>query len=151
VSEDATHPWDRRPGETSRAHAAFRAFRDLGPLRLIEHVRLDGLALSTLKTWCVRHDWRDRAAAWDDELHRAADAHRLEAIREMHDTHARAGRMITAKALAALAKVEIADIPPYVAGRLLELGTLQGIEAPPADDPWEIVARELEHVAVDNT
>lgn len=159
MSDDAHHPWDRRKGESSRAHAAFRAFRDLGPLRKIENVVIDEIALSTIKTWCHTHDWRDRAAAWDDELHRAADAVRLEAIREMHEQHARAGRMVTAKALAALAKVDIDAIPPYAAARLLELGTrleretlttsveqLQGIDTPPPDDPWEIVARELASV-----
>lgn len=80
----------------------------------------------------------------------------------MHDTHQRAGRLILTKALAALNRANIEDIPPYVAGRLLELGArlerdtlivsveeLQGIETRPAEDPWEIVARELDSIPSD--
>lgn len=161
MSDAARQPWDRRPHETPRAYEGFRRFRDLGPLRQLDQM-LDTYAIRTLRGWSTKHDWRDRAAAWDDELHRISDAQRLEAIRTMHDTHQRAGRAIMQKALAALRDVPPDAIPPYVAGRLLELGArleretlivsveqLQGIETRPAEDPWEIVARELEAVPAD--
>jgi hypothetical protein len=159
MTVDACQPWDRRPRESSRAYAAFRAFRDLGPLRTFDDLVTPDRSRHSLRMWSARHDGAARAAAWDDELHRAADVRRLEAIREMHDAHARAGRMIVSKALAALAKVPVDEIPPYVAGRLLEVGArleretltvsveqLQGRDAPLPDDPWEIIARELERV-----
>lgn len=158
MTDAARQPWDRRAGETARAHEAFRTYRDLGPLRSLAQLS-DVAHLRTLQNWAQRHDWRDRAAAWDDELHRAADARRLEAIRDMHDIHSRAGRAVLTKALRALERVEASEIPPYVAGRLLELGArleretltvsvedMQGIEPGALEDPWEIVARELEHV-----
>lgn len=158
MTDDAQHAWDRRITETARAHHAFRVFRDLGALRRLDALP-DVFNANSVRHWSKQHDWADRAAAWDDALHRAYDASRLDAIRTMHDTHARTGRMVMAKALAALANVKPDDIPPYVAGRLLELGArlerdtltvsveqLQGIDAPPDDDPWEIVARELEGV-----
>lgn len=148
-------PWDRGRGESARAYAAFRRFRDLGPLRTLEPLLADE-NLTTLRRWARLHDWRDRAGAWDDETHRLEDANRLEAIRTMHDRHQRAGRMAMAKALEALHGTRPEDIPPYAAARLLDLGArlerdtltvsveaLQGV-APLIEDPWEAVARELD-------
>ena len=157
MNDEPRAPWDRRPRESSRAHSVFRRFRDLGPLRSLDMLVDDETKKTTLLGWSSEHDWRDRAAAWDDEVHRLEDARRLEAIRQMHDLHQRAGRAILQKGLAALAGVEPHEIPPYAAARLLELGArleretllvsveeMQGIEPPPEEDPWDAVARELE-------
>ena len=155
------NPWDRRDGETSKAYAAFRQYRDLGPLRTVEQMR--GVGRTSAERWSARWDWQARAVAWDDATHMADDARRLEAIRTMHDTHQRAGRVAMSKALAALQRLEPDQIPPYAAARLLELGArleretlivsveeLQGgfpahlpQIGPPADDPWERISREL--------
>jgi len=157
MTGEASHPWDRRPRESARAYEAFRRYRDLGPLRTIEALVGDPDRRETLAAWCRRNDWKDRAEAWDAETHRAEDARRLEALRTMHDVHARTGRAIQQKALAALNAVQPEDIPPYAAARLLELGArmerdtlitsveeLQGLRPAPAEDPWEQIARELE-------
>lgn len=111
----------------------------------------------TLRRWFKSFDWRDRAAAWDEQTHRLDDARRLEAIRGMHDLHQRAGRAVLNKALQALANVPAEEIPPYAAARMLELGArlerdtlitsveeLQGVPPAQIEDPWEAVARELE-------
>lgn len=155
------HPWDRRPSETSRAHEAFRRFRDIGPLRTLDVLVDPALRISrrTLHGWSLKHDWTDRAHAWDDEIHRLEDARRLEAIRSMHDRHQRAGRFAISKALAALTNAAPEDIPPYAAARLLELGArlerdtlitsveeLQGLAPVAVEDPWETIARELDAV-----
>lgn len=152
---DERHPWDRREGETPRAYDGFRRYRDAGPLRSLAVV--DDIPLATVQRWSSQWDWSARAVAWDDELHQLADRERLEAIRKMHDTHAQAGRVVMAKALSALAQLDIEDIPAYAAARLLELGArlerdtlltsveeLQG-KGTPEDgvDPWEAIAREL--------
>lgn len=161
TDDDGRTPWDRRAGESPRAHAVFRRFRDLGPLRSLD-VLVDedaGIRYATLREWSRRLDWKDRAAAWDDEVHRLDDRRRLEEIRGMHDRHQRAGRLAMGKALAALQNVAAEDIPPYAAARLLELGarleretlvvsveTLQGVAPAPIEDPWEAIARELDGV-----
>lgn len=159
MTDEARTPWDRRPGESVRAHQMFRRYRDLGPLRTLDVLVDDAANVTprTLREWSGRHDWRDRAAAWDDEVHRVEDLRRLEELRGMHDRHQRAGRAAMLKALAALQTVAPEDIPPYAAARLLELGArleretlvvsveqLQGVPPAPAEDPWEAVARELE-------
>jgi hypothetical protein len=152
-------PWDRWPKEPARAYDTFRRYRDLGPLRTIDPLIGGDITRTTLLRWAGHFDWKDRAAAWDDEVHRLDDFRRLEAIRTMHDIHQRAGRAILQKGLAALAGVEPNEIPPYAAARLLELGArleretlvvsveeLQGIAPPLDEDPWEAVARELDEL-----
>ena len=75
----------------------------------------------------------------------------------MHDAHQKAGRAVAALALRALSGVKPEDVPPYVAGRLLELGVrleretltksveeLQGVEPIADEDPWSLVERELD-------
>ena len=157
--DDERHPWDQRKGESGRAHVYFRRYRDLGPLRSLD-VLVDSehaVHLATLRKWMRVHDWRDRALAWDEELHRTEDRARLEALRGMHDRHQRAGRLAQQKALEALLGVAPADIPPYAAARLLELGArlerdtlvvsveeLQGRTPAAPEDPWDLVARELD-------
>jgi hypothetical protein len=148
--------WERLDGESSRAYAAFRVFRDGGPLRRVLDVAgVVGAAPATVWRWSARWDWIGRAAAWDDECRRLEDQRRLEAIRAMHDTHQRAGRVAMSKALEALDALSPGDIPAYAAARLLDLGArleretltvsveeLQGV-VPAVDDPWEAIAREL--------
>lgn len=159
MTDEARDPWDRRPGESARSYESFRRFRDLGPLRGLDPLvdEPGGVRLGTLREWQKRHDWRDRAQAWDDEVHRLQDRRRLEELRGMHDRHQRAGRLAMGKALAALQGVAPAEIPPYAAARLLELGArlerdtlivsveeLQGVAPAPIEDPWEAIARELD-------
>jgi hypothetical protein len=160
MGEEGRAPWDKRRGESAKAYEFFRRFRDLGPLRTFEPLVAPehSVTLQTIRTWSLRNDWRDRALAWDEEVHRAEDLSRLEALRGMHDRHQRAGRLAQAKAIAALSEVQPEDIPPYAAARLLELGArlerdtlvvsveeLQGRTPAAPEDPWDAVARELDH------
>jgi len=152
-------PWERRDDEPAKPYAAFRAYRDRGPLRLLRDLDGEGWSSRMLRIWSVRFDWVDRANAWDDATHRADDQRRLEAIRVMHDTHTRAGRAAMRKAIQALERLTPEEIPAYAAARLLELGAklerdtltvsvedLQGIAPASLDgeDPWERIAREFE-------
>lgn len=147
--------WARLDGEPSRAHEAFRAFRDLGPGRRLEAVAEGaGVRPSTVRRWSARWEWQARADAWDDEVHRLTDVERLEAVRTMHVEHRRAGRTAMVKALEALELLEPAQIPASAAARLLELGSrlerdtlaaeLLGADLGDAgEDPWDRIAREL--------
>jgi hypothetical protein len=147
-------PWDRRDREPSKAYEAFREYRDLGPLRQLSQVTLGHER--TVDTWSARWDWRARAVAWDDAVHRAEDRQRLEAIRGMAAAHAHAGRIAVEKALAALGMLGPDMLTAGEAARLLDLGTrlerstllvsveeLQGRVSQPldgVDDPWGRVA-----------
>ena len=154
-------PWDRQFREPSRAHAAFRIYRDLpAAQRNMESVaQQTGTSGRTIRRWAEAWDWRGRADAWDDACHHVEDVERLEAIRQMHATHRRAGRAAVLKAVQALSQVEPERMPIGAIARLLELGAklerstlivsveeLQGVEAAEDDydDPWERIARELD-------
>lgn len=149
------HPWDRLPGETSKAYAAFRTWRDLGVRRALGSI--PGTSLAMARRWSTAHCWAARAVAWDDETARLEDLDRLEALRSMHSNHARAARAVQQFALAALARLDIESASPADVARLLELGarlerltlteSVEELQGKPAhidvDDPWSRIAREL--------
>lgn len=59
-------PWDRQPGETSKAYEAFSIYRDMGAQRTVrsvaEHLNKSGTLIAG---WSGKHDWVARAAAFD--------------------------------------------------------------------------------------
>lgn len=70
---DDNQPWEKQPGETSKAYRAFCIYRDAGPdKRTHEYVR-EELGKSPgytrwLEEWSSKHDWVDRAHAYDQHL-----------------------------------------------------------------------------------
>jgi hypothetical protein len=140
-----------------RAYEAFRAYRDLGPLRTLDKLAdITGQNRQTIGRWSRTSDWVARAAAWDDEQHMIEDRERLEAIRSMHANHRTAARAVQAYALAALRGLDTESASPADVARLLDLGTrlerltltqsveqLQRGEGIALDDPWTRLAREL--------
>lgn len=73
----AEHNFDRRKGESDEAFAAFREYLDLGPSRAFPGVaRRCGKSVSLIARWSARHDWVDRASAYDDHLAELENAHR---------------------------------------------------------------------------
>jgi hypothetical protein len=119
-----------------------------------------GASVRSCRTWASEWAWRDRAEGWDEACHRIEDAERLEAIRQMHTVHRRAGRAALSKAVMALNGMRAEDLTPSQAARLLELGAklerstlivsveeLQGLdveEYEDEDDPWARIAAELD-------
>jgi hypothetical protein len=71
----ARNAWDRRTTETNRSFAAFRIYLEQGYARSAEKV---GKALGhrsghQSERWATKHDWVDRAAAWDQHHAQEAD------------------------------------------------------------------------------
>lgn len=152
-------PWERLPDETSKAYAAFRSYRDLGPTRVLDG--LTTVSRQSAQRWSRRHHWSNRAQAWDAEAYRLEDAHRLDAIRAMDENHQRAARALITAGLRAMQ--DLPALTPHQAARFVDLGTrleraaLLGDRMPaapmlvPADDdglsPLERIARELAGIA----
>jgi hypothetical protein len=153
--------WERQFREPTRAHHAFRLYRDCPPARrdIATVAEQIGLSVRRAREWAVQWEWRERATAWDDACHRIEDQERLEAIRSMHRSHRRAGRAAIEKAVQALGMMEPGEMPAGAIARLLELGAklerstlivsveeLQGVELEDdeVDDPWERIAHELD-------
>jgi hypothetical protein len=153
--------WERLPREPTKAHGAFRIYRDMAPAqrdiaRVADQI---GLSARRVREWAAEWEWRQRADEWDDACHHIEDQERLEAIRSMHAIHRRAGRAAVMKAAQALSLVDPEQMPISAVARLLELGAklerstlivsveeLQGLDTEPDDieDPWERIARELD-------
>lgn len=59
-------PWDRQPGETSKAYEAFVVYRDMGAERTVRSVaeRL-GKSGTLIAGWSSKNGWVPRAAAFD--------------------------------------------------------------------------------------
>lgn len=158
----AVEPWDRQPDEPSKAYAAFRLFRDLTPSQRANVAAIAeraGVSERLCRQYAAEWQWRERADAWDDVCHRLEDAERLDAIRQMHAVHRRAGRVALTKAVAALNILSPENMTASQIARMLELGAklerstlivsveeLQGLdieEDEDEDDPWERIARAL--------
>lgn len=107
--------WERQPGESARAFAAFQVYRDLGPGRSLDEVarrlhRGPGEGQKRARTgrisdWSSQWRWVERARAWDDELDRVACAEQARAVKEMNRRHAEEAVQYQAKALARLGKM----------------------------------------------
>lgn len=75
----APHPWDRRPGETSPAWAAFVVYRDMGAERSTARVAQElGKSKTLADRWSGANEWVARAAAWDAHLDAASQAAQLD-------------------------------------------------------------------------
>ena len=67
-------PWERQPGETAKAYAAFLHYRDLPAIdRSVaaareRHQRDTKGTLRQWKGWSMRNDWVNRAAEHDSDL-----------------------------------------------------------------------------------
>jgi hypothetical protein len=162
-------PWDRMVGEPTKAYAAFRKFRDLPPSQrggVATIGEAAGFSERRCRQLAIEWMWHERTEAWDDACHRIEDTERLDAIRQMHANHRRAGRAAMMKAVQALQALNPETMGPAHIARLMELGArlerntllssveeLQGIEVEAdddGDDPWERIAAELDpHNAAD--
>lgn len=98
---DDVKPWDRQPGETSKAYAAFCVYRDQGEDRTVRTVA-EALAKSDnlIKGWSSKNNWVARAAAWDSMPARAV----AEAYEEMAADIARQHRELSDKLMTRLSK-----------------------------------------------
>jgi hypothetical protein len=91
-------PWERQPGETSKAYAAFCVYRDLGQARSL---RTTAEALSRsealLKGWSSKWNWPERSRAWDSIPSKAvAEAH-ADMARRIAAQHERVATKLMAK------------------------------------------------------
>jgi hypothetical protein len=113
-----TELWERQPGETAKAFAAFCAYRDMAPaVRSYRHLA-DGIGAKAvsnyyqLGTWSTRYNWVQRALAWDSEQDRVARAARLSEIADMNRRHAQIAVAMLAKAAARLQSIAPEDLSP---------------------------------------
>jgi len=119
VKEPMVQPWERQPGETAKAFAAFRVYRSLDTSkRSLEAVAAKARTgpktghgiPGYIKDWSVGNNWVKRAAAYDDhldEVRRRADER---AIVEMSKKHAEGMRKIFDRGLGRINALDDEDL-----------------------------------------
>jgi len=107
-TNDDRQPWERQRGESHKAYAAYRAFRDRGPDRSLVGAR------AIERRWSSAWGWRERTDAWDAERYRRRDEALLNGLSPVFDERAPASDELDASDLAAvLDKLEagLPDLP----------------------------------------
>jgi hypothetical protein len=79
-----TNPWDQQSKESSRAFAAFIAYRDLGLRRscvaVAEQLKINTSSVLELSK---RHNWQERVKAWDQHIDQETQKEQIEAVKIM--------------------------------------------------------------------
>jgi hypothetical protein len=91
--------WERLPGESGLAYAAFCAFRDYGPERNIRTQAVEK-RYRVWRNWCSQFRWRERAADYDNYTDKLKQAERRKTIEAQGEKH----RAVTGKMLAVVEK-----------------------------------------------
>jgi hypothetical protein len=100
--------WERLPGESSAAYAAFCAFRDFGPERNVRRAVLaaepdpvkQGRRYRVWGAWATAFKWRERAAGYDNYTDKLKQAELRKTIEAQGEKH----RAVTGKMLAVAEK-----------------------------------------------
>lgn len=62
---DKANIWDKLPGESLKAHEAFKTYIDMGAARSLSKLAQSlGKSKALVAQWSVRHDWQARLDAW---------------------------------------------------------------------------------------
>lgn len=71
-------PWQKQKGETAKSYGAFFDYLHMGPGRKLTDCAAEfGHRYKSIETWSWKHNWADRAAAYD--------AHELTAAAALHE------------------------------------------------------------------
>jgi hypothetical protein len=81
-------PWERQPGESGRAFAAFVTYRDTGDSRSYTEVAQKLNKSRTLVArWGTRWRWQNRLSAWERNLEYERQIAHRKAIIDMNERH----------------------------------------------------------------
>ena len=160
---DAVKPWERQPGEPTKAFHAFCHFRDLDLTQ-----RTQGRAFTThqrgcrgkavdpkkvlepntvWKTWRRKWNWETRAEAHDREVDAALRRARLKQMEEMNERHAGIAKVVIAKVIERLETFSGATLTPGQMALLMREAT--AIERRALGQATDIVQEQPPEKALD--
>jgi hypothetical protein len=117
--------WERLPGETGPAYAAFCAYRDLGPgqniRKAVETAEPDTgrreKRYRVWRNWAAQFRWRERAAEYDRYTEKLKQAEKRKTIEAQGELH----RAVTGKMLAVVSKkLDLMDPADLTQGAVTE-------------------------------
>lgn len=117
-------PWERQPKESSKAYAAFCAYRDLGARRSIPKLYRDSTdygSIQNLKQLCAAHDWVERAQVYDDFLNAEKRAAQEEELRKMAERQAQEAEIIQRKVVQAIVAKGVDEITAAECAKLFDV------------------------------
>jgi hypothetical protein len=136
VSEDKnqTAPiWERQKGETTKAYAAFCAYRDYGIDRSIQKVVNkyieNSWSMSLLLRWSAKHNWIQRCVAFDSYMDKERQKEYLAQTLEISRRQAQSARRIQEIALERLSQLDPSTLSNQELLRYLEAGMKMEKEA----------------------
>ncbi|MCL6611189.1 MAG: hypothetical protein K6T66_06590 [Peptococcaceae bacterium] len=136
--------WERQPGESSKAYAAFCVYRDLGPERSLEKA-LQNLSKKRAKwqlwQWSSKYNWVARCQAYDDYIERRKREEKERAILEMAERHARLAVAFQQKVVERLRELNPAELEPRDLSKWLDIAVK--VERLARGEPTEIGKQEV--------
>ena len=112
--------WNRQPGETVKAFAAFCLYRDLPAIdrsivaAVAEHRKHGGKASErNWETWASRYNWRERGLSSDSDHASRRRIRRGDALERAQDDIANMSRAALAKLLPLLQPTDAGGLDPY--------------------------------------
>jgi len=114
-------PWDRRPGEPSRAYSALVLYLQMGPERTYAKMnKLYHYNIDTLYRWNAKYGWRDRIAAYDEYMNREIMGRLQSGIAEMCERHIEEARLLQSKAIDKLSNISPDELFPADIAKFLD-------------------------------
>ena len=108
------NPWDRQPGETPKAFAAFCIYRDLPAIdRSVAAAWGRKKGGKYWERWCTDHNWLERAAKHDSDLASRRRIRRADALERAQDDIANMSRAALSKLLPLLQPIDAGGLDPY--------------------------------------
>ena len=112
--------WDRQPGETPKAFAAFCIYRDLPAIdrtivAAVAQQRKNGgkAPVRNWETWSSLYNWSERSLAGDSDLASRRRIRRGEALERAQDDIANMSRAALSKLLPLLQPTDAGGLDPY--------------------------------------
>ena len=122
MKENNRLPWERQPKETALQYKYFETYLNLNPVKRTVRAAAEiwGKSKDTLEKYCTDNNWVERAAAWDDEQAKIAREEQKKEIAEMRERQARIAKKALDKVESYLDKLDVSDINPSSASKLIE-------------------------------
>jgi hypothetical protein len=124
LGDVAPEAWERQPGESAKAFAAFSAYRDTAPSkRSTRGLAVDlGKSYAIVARWSRTWGWGARSAAYDAHLDRRRVQERLEKARDLDETHLATGEFLRQKGVELIRNMEMSPSVASAAAQAIGAG-----------------------------